>query len=174
MTVQQHLESRYLDLNLHRTWIAEELGCAVFPLWNLSGQIVGYQRYRPNASKEKNNDPREGRYFTRVKEGKVGVWGLESWHLSDTLFITEGVFDACRITARGYSAIGLLSFDVSATTKRWLWTVRKFRRVVAVCDNDPSGLKLRTLAHTSTVVEGYGDLGDASEEYVTHLLKKYS
>lgn len=172
MSVKQHLQDRYLDTNLHTVWVSEELRCATFPLWNLSGQITGYQRYRPDGNKEKNNDPREGRYFTRVKDGKVGVWGLESWYASDTLFVTEGVFDACRVTALGYSAVAVLSFAVGPTTSQWLKLCRAQRPVVVVCDNDPSGLKLKKYGHEYHVVET-GDLGDASEQYVINLLEKY-
>lgn len=125
------------------------------------------------ATKKKNNDPREGRYFTRVKDGKVGVWGLESWYASDTLFVTEGVFDACRVTALGYSAVAVLSFAVGPTTSQWLKLCRAQRPVVVVCDNDPSGLKLKKYGHEYHVVET-GDLGDASEQYVINLLEKYS
>lgn len=174
MTVLEHLHSRSLDTNLHRVWVSEELQCASFPIWNLSGTLLGYQRYRPGASKALNNDPREGRYFTRLVNGDVGVWGLESWSLSDTLFITEGIFDAARLTRRGYSAIATFSNDVSSSLKRWLWVVRSSRRVVAVCDNDVAGSKLARYGSTHHVVEGFKDLGEASDEYVSTLLEKYS
>jgi len=173
MTVLQHLDSRYLNTNLHRVWVDEAQGVATFPLWNLSGQFVGYQQYRPNADKQVKNNPRQGRYFTRVKDARVGVWGLESWRLSNTLFITEGVFDAARITYTGrFAAIALLSYDVSHTTRTWLWTVRRTRKVVAICDNDSSGLKLAKYGHVAHVVNS-GDLGDASEQYVSCLIKNY-
>jgi hypothetical protein len=161
-----------MDQNLHHVWVCEELECATFPLWNLSGQLVGYQRYRPFKSKVPNNNPTEGRYFTRVKDSKVGVWGLESWNLSETLFVTERVFDACRLTYYGYSAIAVLSCDLSQTTRSWLSLVRARRKVVVVCDADPSGKKLAKYGHVSyTLPEG--DLGDASEEMVMELCKKY-
>ena len=171
-TVEQHLKSRHLDMNLHHVWVSEELRCATFPVWNLSGQLVGYQRYRPDSMEKKTNDPREGRYFSRVKEGRVGVWGLESWHLSNTLFVTEGVFDAARLTKLGYSAVALFSYEVGKTTKQWLKLCRAQRPVVAVCDNDSSGLKLKKYGHEYHVTED-GDLGDSSEEYVRDLVSQY-
>jgi hypothetical protein len=102
-------------MNLHRAWLGEDT--ATVPLWNLSGQLVGYQQYRPNASKEAKNDPREGRYFTRLARDRVGVWGLESWSFSDTLFLCEGVFDACKVTWLGYSALAVFSTEVNGTTR---------------------------------------------------------
>lgn len=173
MTVLQHLHSRYFDTKLHTHWVDEAEGVATFPLWNLSGQMVGYQQYRPSAGKQKDNHPKMSRYFTWRKNKVVGVWGLESWNLSDTLFVTEGTFDACRITALGYSAIATLSNDVDVSLARWLWCVRNSRTVIAVCDNDTAGRKLAKYGRDLHVVEA-GDLGDASEEYVANLLKKYS
>jgi hypothetical protein len=172
MTVLQHLHSRYLDTNLHRVWVDEDEGVATFPLWNLSGQMVGYQQYRPSAGKQKDNHPKMSRYFTWRKSKVVGVWGLESWKLSDTLFVTEGVFDAARITCLSYSAIATLSNDLDDSHKRWLWALRKARRVVVVCDNDVAGRRLAKYGHLSHAVES-GDLGDASDEYVADLVKKY-
>ena len=173
MTVYDHLVSRHLDMKLHRVWVAEELGCASFPLWNLSGQLLGYQRYRPNASKALNNDPREGRYFTRVVNGNTAVWGLESWNLSDTLFLVEGLFDAARLTSRGYSAVAVFSNEPSKNTREWLYAACSNRRVVAVCDNDVAGLRLARYGHVSHVMADGKDLGDASDEYVTDFLKEY-
>jgi hypothetical protein len=173
MTVHQHLLSRHLDMNLHRVWVAEELGCATFPLWNLSGKLLGYQRYRPGASKALNNDPREGRYFTRLLDSNVGIWGLESWNLSETLFLVEGLFDAARLTSRGYSAVAVFSNQPSKAAVEWLYAACSNRRVVAVCDNDLAGLHLAFYGHTHHVVEGAKDLGEASDEYVTNFLKEY-
>lgn len=168
MHLIEHLHSREFDTSLHAAWTDSQDECVTFPLWNLSGQMVGYQQYRPNASKEKKNHPREGRYFTHVKGGRVGVWGLESWHLTPGhLFITEGVFDACRLTARGYSAVALLSHKPNPSTVRWLVTLCRF--LTAVCDDDPGGAKMATLGHRSITTPG-GDLGDMSGDWVTNLL----
>lgn len=174
MTVHQHLLSRHLDMSLHRVWIAEELHCASFPLYNLSGKLLGYQRYRPGASKALNNDPREGRYFTRLVNGDIGIWGLESWSLSNTLFLVEGLFDAARLTSRGYSAIAVFSNEPSYSAREWLYASCSNRRVVAVCDNDTPGRKLSRYGHTHHVMEDGKDLGEASDSYVTDFLKEYT
>lgn len=174
MTVHNHLLSRHLDMSLHRVWVAEELGCATFPLYNLSGQLLGYQRYRPSASKALNNDPREGRYYTRLVRGDLGVWGLESWNLSETLFLTEGLFDAARLTARGYSAVAVFSNEPSRSAREWLYAACSNRRLVAVCDNDEAGRKLAKFGHTHHVMADGKDLGEASDAYVTNFLKEYA
>lgn len=173
MNILNHLHSRYLDTALHRVWVDEASKVATFPLWNLSGQLVGYQQYRPGASKERKNDPRDGRYFTRLKDSKIGVWGLESYHLSDTLFITEGIFDAARISYFGYAALATLSNDIADSTANWVRTVRSSRHIVAVCDDDVAGRRLAKYGSTTHIVSGYKDLGEAPQEYVQQLIHEY-
>lgn len=173
MKTLKNLQTRQFNTNIHTAWVNEEDATATFPLWNLTGQMVGFQQYRPFIDKTKANHPRDSRYFTYRKNRVIGVWGLESWKFSNTLFVTEGVFDACRLTNLGYSAIATLSNDVDDSLKRWLWTVRKYRRVVTVCDNDAAGRRLAKYGHVSHVVEG-GDLGAASEDYVRNFLEEYA
>lgn len=171
--VLNNLKSRHLNLDLHKVWVCEELRCATFPLYNLTGQLVGYQRYRPEGTKEKNNDPREGRYFTHVKEGKVGVWGLESWKLSKTLFVTEGLFDAARLTNMGLAAVATLSNGAGATTHNWLWTVSQMRPIVLVCDGDAPGLQLTKLGYYAHVLPQGEDMDSVSEEFAEKFRKYY-
>lgn len=183
-TMLQHLKDRHIDTDLHNVWTCDEERIAKFPLLNLSGQMVGYQAYRPDASKEKKNDI-YGRYYTYrgekliAKHSKsVTVWGLESWRLSNTLFVTEGIFDAARFTMLGTSAIAVLSNDPSTSTKLWLMCIRQMRPVIAICDPGKAGNKLAKIGHTSHVVNVPGhpdyDLGDAPDQYVWDLIEKYS
>lgn len=174
MVVLENLKSRHFDLAVHTAWVDEDEGVATFPLWNLSGQMVGFQQYRPAANKKRDNHPRDSRYFSWRKDKVVGVWGLESWKFSNTLFVTEGVFDAARLTSRGFSAVATLSNDVDSSLSRWLWTVRRYRPVVAVCDNDSAGRKLAKCGHVAHVMEDGKDMGEASDEYVASFLRNYS
>lgn len=174
MSVLENLKSRHFDTNVHTVWVDEDEGVATYPLWNLSGQMVGFQQYRPAADKKRDNHPRDSRYFTWRKDKVVGVWGLESWSFSNTLFVTEGVFDAARLTFLGYSAVATLSNDVDPSLAKWLWAVRKTRLVVAVCDNDAAGRKLAKCGHVAHVMEEGKDMGEASDEYVKNFLKAYS
>lgn len=174
---------RHVDLNLHPVWFDEAERVATFPLWNLSGQFAGYQAYRPDASKVKKNDVK-GKYYTYrgVKlmprhSRTVTVWGLESWYLSTVLFVTEGVFDAARLTELGLSAVALLSNDPAMDTKNWLAMVRTQRPVVAVCDPGKAGFKLAKVGHEAHVVNVPGmpdaDLSDAPDEYVREMVASY-
>jgi hypothetical protein len=170
--VVNHLASRLCPVDVCHVWLSEDT--ATFPLWNLSRQLVGYQQYRPGVPKEAKNDPREGRYFTRLERDRVGVWGLESWKYSDTLFLCEGIFDACKITWLGYSAIAVFSTEVNPTTANWLSVVRQHRRVVAMCDSDPVGLRLAKYAHEHVHVKPWHDVGEAPLELVDQLCQRFN
>jgi hypothetical protein len=189
-TMLQHMQDRHVDLDLHTVWLDEAERVATYPLWNLSGQLSGYQSYRPDADKvQKNNET--GRYYTyrgkkvapdRLerpnKNRAVSVACMESWYLTNTLFVTEGYFDAVRFTELGVSAVALLSNDPSVDLQNWLYFVRQERLVVSVCDPGKAGLKLAKVGHHAHVVnlpnDPDGDLGDASHEYVMQLVKAYT
>lgn len=171
--ITQHLQARYLDTSLHTVWVDDNAGVAIFPLWNLTGEMIGYQQYRPDGDKKSYNNPKDGKYYTHRKGKKIGVWGLESWSLSNTLFVTEGVFDAARFTGMGYSAIATLSNDVDDSLKSWLWVVKQARLVVAICDNDAAGRKLSKCGNTFHVVEEGKDVGEAPDSYIRMLIEKY-
>lgn len=172
MALLEHLHSRYLDTNLHYVWLDENEGVATFPLWNLHGKLHGYQQYRPLSTCKKTNNPRESRYYSYMIE--PSWWGFESWHLTPgILFVTEGIFDAARLTSRGVSALAVLTNNPGRNFKNFVFTCG--RRVVTVCDNDEngSGKKLAKYGHHVEFCEDGKDLGEASDEYVTMLLKKY-
>jgi len=170
-TVLEHLKDRHVDLSLHRPVIDEAERVAVFYLYNLSGKIVGYQQYRPDADKVKNNHPTEGRYFIYRNKETLGVWGVESLYLTPhVLFVTEGIFDAARLTQRGFSAVAALSNNPTKDFRNWLSFLN--RKVVAVCDNDAAGKRLAKFGDVAVFTEDK-DLGDADDEYVDWLLKEY-
>jgi DNA primase len=145
---------------------------ATFFLYNLSGGLVGFQQYRPDANKEKKNQPKTGRYFTYRKEGTLGVFGLESLHLTPGLvFVTEGMFDAMRLTERGFSALATLSNNPTADLRNFLTMLPA--HVVAVCDNDKAGLKLAEFGDEALVLDSK-DLGDSTDEEVDALLSRFN
>ena len=155
----------------HKVWLDHSAITATFPLYNLSGQLAGFQQYKPLEDKLLNNHPRDCRYFTYLNRNMQAFWGAEVFSASNTLFLTEGIFDACRLTKRGVSAIAVLSNNPKPLLN---FLTSLDRPVVAVCDNGAAGKKLAKYGTTSvTVPEEYGDLGDAPEEYVTYLLDKY-
>ena len=171
MDLVGHLKQRHLDLELHRPVLDHAESLATFFLWNLSGQMVGFQQYRPGADKAFKNDPRLARYFTFVGHPTVAVWGLESLDLTpDVVFITEGIFDAARLTQRGVSALAVLSNNPSTDVKNWLRCLP--RRRIAVCDNDAAGRRLARCGDVAVLTPGK-DLGESPEEFVSDLIRRF-
>lgn len=161
-----------MDLELHRPAIDEVEGVATFYMWNLSGQLVGYQQYRPSGDKKVNNNPREGKYFTFKKVPTVGVWGVESLHLTPhVVFVCEGLFDAARLTSRGVSAVAVFTCNPGKDVKNWLTLLN--RKVVCVCDGDKAGAMLAKYGDVSLCLLGGKDLGECSDDYVDMLLKEF-
>jgi len=135
--ILQHLSDRYLQTK--PLGISDD--AVVFPLWNLSGQLLGYQQYRPFAETKQNHlKPSEARYFTYLPTSKVTAYGLESLNYDDPLlFVVEGVFDAVRFHNMGLNCLAVLSCDPKHL-KEWLRLLPFYK--VAVCDGDKAGLKL--------------------------------
>jgi hypothetical protein len=169
----EHLKSRHLDFELHKPMLDEVNNVATFYLWTLSGQFSGYLQYRPDGSKDVNNDKNLGKYFHYKSKScdSFSLFGVETLKLSpNVVFLTEGMFDAARLTEKGYSALAALSNDHSLDLKTWLNLLN--RKVVAVCDNDKAGRRLAKFGHHSVVCEDK-DLGESSDEFVNNLLKEY-
>ena len=175
-----HLKERYVNTDLYKNLVvSEEEFTATFMLWNLSGQLVGYQQYKPfrvKTSKELN--PRELRYFTYVtkydnKNQMTTAFGLDLLDYNKKyVFVCEGVFDAVRLHNLGLNALALLSCNPKQL-KSWLWSFGFV--VVPVCEGDDAGKKLAKLANTKEVVflPENKDLGDLSNEEVFNFFKKY-
>jgi hypothetical protein len=169
--MRKHLEERYFDLNQHTCWFNDEV--AVFPIYGINGKIVGYQNYRPDGTKERNNNPLIGKYFSRLQKDIVSVWGMESFYFSNELYVCEGIFDAARFTYNGKSAVAILSCDVPKYVKKWFAFIRKIRPVIVVCDNDKSSEKMIPLGHVYYKVSD-GDPNSCSELEFQNILKKFS
>jgi DNA primase len=170
-TLTDHLRKRHLDVNLHRPVLDDVERVVTFFLYNLSGQVIGYQQYRPEGEKKPQNNPKAGKYFTYKKQPTLAVWGVESLHLTPhVVFLTEGLFDAARLTERGYSALAALSNDPTPELGNWLWCLN--RRVVAVCDNDKAGKKLAKFGDQVALTVDK-DLGDSPDEVVVDLLARF-
>lgn len=141
MDLHQHLLDRHLEVERYSGIMVME-DVVVFPLWNLSGQMVGYLQYRPGASKQKRNNPREGRYYTSLHGNKnekpLAVWGLESLSYDPRyLVIVEGIFDACRLHNYNVPAVALLTAS-SKHAKNWLNSLG--RKIYKIDDDHASKL----------------------------------
>ena len=137
-----------------------------FMLYNPHGKLVGYQVYRPGASKEKRNDPREGRYYTYLPREVDGFYGLEQ-DVGGPLYVVEGIFKAVKLHNLGYSAVAVLG----ATPKRlnsWFRAVRQQRPVLAIGDADSAGAELVRIVGRG--FQSPRDLDEMTDEEVLCLI----
>jgi len=147
----------------------EEERVITFPLYNASGKMTGYQEYRPDASKEKNNVRGESRYWTYVTKGELGYWGHHSLKEDvSALFITEGVMDAARLTSLGCQAIATLSNNPKHMKRLIdIWKSKYF--VVTLLDNDAAGQKLANFGHAAYIMDD--DVSSASDQELDKMFK---
>lgn len=170
--IVEHLKDRHLNLELHNPILDLELNIATFLFYNFSGQIVGYQQYNPNGNKKIFNCKLEGYYYTYRKLPTISVWGLESYYINNgPIFITEGIFDAARLTELNQTAFAMCSNVPPKDYKNWLGCLS--RPIIVICDNDDAGKKLAFYGDYFEIVPDEKDLGDASDDYVRHLIDKY-
>ena len=157
MDVLSHLHFRHCFPERYNfvSWDDVE-GTACFPLWNLSGKMVGYQQYRPDGDKKAYNHPKLGRYYTYCKDN-IGVWALETLDTrSDVIFVVEGIFDAVKLHLLNLPAVAVLANDPKHI-RPWLNSLG--RATVAVCDNDAAGRKLAKSCQYALYVKDDKDLG---------------
>jgi len=167
-----HLKTRGLNPSKY-SGVAIDVDSVTFPLWNLSGQMVGYQVYKPNAEKNHNLEPRDQRYYTYVsrfggKEPSLAVWGLETVTSDKPLYLVEGVFDACKLHNLGLSAVAVLSCDPKHL-KSWLGTLPQ--KKVAVCEGDSAGRKLAKFGNSAVFLPEGKDVGELSDEELEKYFK---
>jgi hypothetical protein len=156
--LEQHLISRGMDPSLYGPALDDENRVATFYLYNLSGQIAGYQQYRPEGSKKNNNDPREGKYFTRAGFQKNVVFGLEFHNPNDRrMFVTEGIFKAGVLHRLGYNAIAVLG-GTPKPLRPWFFAMEGNFDMIAIGDPDSTGQKL-----VNTVGKGWCSPVDLDE-----------
>lgn len=161
------LKERHLQLERYSGITAFD-DVVIFPLWNLSGQYIGYQQYRPDASKERKNDPRESRYYTSLHGDKgekpLAVWGLETYHYdSRYLVLVEGIFDAVRLHNHDVPCVAVLSSDTKHL-RNWLSSIgRKIYKV-----EDDHGSKMGPYTNIPLPF-GRADLGECSEDEIIKI-----
>jgi DNA primase len=174
--VISHLKERGIDPDQTRVIIDEKTNDVYFFLYNLSGQMVGFQKYNKDYVKTGQSnldDPRMAKYFTWVSEegyGKaIAVWGLESTTFTDKyLFITEGIFDAARIQEAGYPAIAVLCNNPHLSLKGWLETLPQ--KKIVIYDNDAPGRKLIKFGDDAYTVTNGKDINDLTPEEAKKFL----
>lgn len=171
MNIREHLIERRVNFDVHSPILDEEKGIANFLLYNLSGQIVGYQQYNPNGAKKAFNNKEKSKYYTYRKLPTVSLFGIETLHLSDgPIFLTEGLFDATRLSYHKQSVLATLTNNPPKDYLNFLKSLQ--RPIIVVCDNDSAGGKLAKFGDVVEITNAK-DLGDESEDYVLKLIERY-
>lgn len=175
LSITEHLKKRHFHIEKYSSvHVSEEHGKAYFMLYGFSGEVVGYQCYTPeNPKKGSHLTDAERRYCTYItkEDGAVKrtAFGLERiTPETKTIYIVEGVFDACRLHELGLCALALLGSDIEAIKEQFFLLGRE---LVPVCEGDEAGLKLSGLStHGRVVYLPTGmDLGDMTGREIKSL-----
>lgn len=165
-----HLKRRGLDPKKTRVILDKETDSAVFLLFNLSGQLIGYQQYNPAGSKKGKEgiDRETAKYWTWVtREGNkraLAVWGLETMDDRPFVFLVEGIFDAVKLHNADFPALAVLGNNPKMLAS-WLKVLNK--QIIVIADNDKAGNKLKKLGNIAlTTPEPYKDLGEMPQEQI--------
>lgn len=171
MNLYNHLKERGMNPDLYDCHLDDDLGVATFMLYDLSGRLVGYQKYRPTGDKTRSN-AENGRYFTYCPEKTTAVFGLELLDPTDrTLYVTEGIFKAAVLHRLGYNAIAVLT-STPKPMRQWFWLLGKRYNLQAVGDGDSAGAALVRM-----VGKGFCspvDLDEMKDEDIEELLWQQS
>jgi len=168
MEMRAHLKSRWFNPEFY-SGVTIDADNMTVSLWNMSGQMVGYHCYNPSLPKCHIDDPKFARYFTWVTKGKSAVWGLETLSTMDTsvVYLTEGIFDACRLHHHGKAAIAMLGNN-PLNMVNWLKMV-PFKTCAAV-QGDKAGRELAKFADIAIYLPEGKDVGNLTDaEFTKHF-----
>lgn len=179
--IEKHLRDRGVP-ETAPVFIDHEENMAYFVLFNLSGQIVGLQRYNPEGYKKR------GKYYRNIKEyGKVAdknlrykmsvtrentdrnvsyiaVYGMHTLDERNFVFVVEGVFDAVKLESLGMPVIALFANNPKKF-KNFFYILPKY--VIVWRDADKASEQLKSIADFSIIPPPpYKDLGEMPLEEV--------
>ena len=146
MNMMQHLIDRDVDIMTDNFMVDDESNCAVFPLYNLVGQFVGFHQYKPYGPKRDHKHPTDSKYFTYLskpdhKHACAVPYGLDHIDYSaNYLCIVEGIFDYFTLKRAGFNAIAVLMNNPKPM--RNLLLCLPFNHIIAVVDGDVAGARL--------------------------------
>lgn len=173
MNIREHLLVRRCPLELEGIMISEEENVCTFWLYNLFGQIVGYQRYNPLGIK--NYNPKDEvskynqKYWTYLSDyyfkDKACLWG---WQFYDSevknVYLVEGIFDALALIDLGYVNVFATLGNEPKVLKNQIRLLGDVHTIIVFNDGDSAGKKLRKYGDYSFEVTGGKDCGDLSKD----------
>lgn len=172
MKLVKHLKERGMDPSLYLYSKNYSANTVTFYLFNMKGDMIGYQQYRPNVNEKKKNDPKHGRYFTYLPRETIGVFGLETLDPNDrTIYIVEGIFKAAVLHRLGFNSIAVLT-STPKHMKPWFKILRQTWNLVAIGDNDDAGKKF--INYIKKGFQSPIDLDEMKDEEILELLKNNS
>lgn len=163
MKMLEHLKSRGMRPDLYPNWGTDE-EVARFPLRNFAGQMTGYIQYRPNGGKKEQN-AQEGRYYTFITKGEIGVFGMESIDFSPTIYLVGGMFKASTLHRLGFTSLHVSSVSPKVLKQQLFILGRPY---LAIGDNDDEG---RTFAKRYGGFTSPVDIDEMGDSAVLEMLR---
>lgn len=151
-------------------WQDEKEQLITFPLWTITGQLVGYQQYDWRSDKLRNNNPK-GRYWTYRRKDTLTAWGLEYFNLSeiDELYVCEGIFDAVSVMNAGKPCIAVLSNNPKQL-KRWFSCFSC--KTIALCEGDKAGMMLANCCDEAVYLPAGHDANSIDQDKLKILINR--
>ncbi len=175
MDMYNYLQSRRLNPYTYQGMTVDHFSQTVtFPLWNLSGEMVGFQAHKPLAQGFQRGDPSDARYHTIIptKSKRVTAFGVELLDpKQEVLFIAEGIFDVAPLHARKVNALAVLCNNPKHL-HRWLRSLGY--TVVALVEGDRAGQRIAKLAHKAEFLPEGKDPADMPDSWFDELVEKYT
>ena len=171
--LHEHLQSRFFDISRYNgVYISIDDYVICFTLWNLSGQMCGYQQYKPLENKDKRNNPKEGRYYTSIHGNKhekpIALWGIESLQYNeDVLVLCEGIFDACRFHNHDIPAVAVLGSSWKHY-KNWILSLNRY--IYKAEDQEGSSLGPFKSITLPSVREDFGSCSEIEQKNIASQL----
>ena len=179
--IKEHLKERDVPESA-AVIVAEKDNFAYFLLYNLSGKIVGLQRYNPDGYKDRSKHYREIRnlgsldesklkYLTKVTRENVeknvpqlAVYGMHTVDERKFVFVVEGIFDAVKLESVGMPVIAVLT-NAPKKFKNFFFVLQK--TTIVWRDNDKASEEMKQIADVSVITPPpYKDLGEMPLEQV--------
>lgn len=167
MTFKDHLDLRLGSIPRDSLFIDYEGELVTFPLYSLTGLMVGFQRYNWKSDKKKRND-KYGKYWTYQRGRFVAIWGLEFYDKDKDLYVCEGIFDACRCISAGLNAVAVLGNNPKHL-KSWFYSIPN--KTIALCDGDKAGRSLAKLCDKAIHFPDGRDAGDMTEAELEEFIR---
>lgn len=122
-------------------WVNFSTEVVTFPLWNLSGELLGYQEYKWNKPKTRGNHPKDQKYFTYLPKETIGLYGLQLLPegYKGTIYLVEGIWEVIMGWAYNIPCIAMLGSDNKQAMN---WVKSLPNKVRPLCQPDKAGKKL--------------------------------